>query len=380
MNVNFPNQEPVIVRENELRVVRRLSGGGDFKVRAGERISASHLLARTDPKAAAVKLSLSDQLGVSPQDVTKLLLKPVGTSFSAGEALARNRKGLRNVVVASPITGTLLSVDADTGIAALAPNDAGEFRSLVAGDVEFIDGKQSVSIRTVGSRLYGIVGIGPTANGPIHVACDGPGDEFTADKVTPECKGKIVVGGAWASAATIKKSIEVGAVGLITGGLVEREIGGVIGVPAEDRLAPWRMRPSEQAIAEEINPGIALMATEGFGKLAMHAEALNLLRELNGRQAVLFTATRVVGYLARPQLVVVREELLDDDAPSSVAALNPGTLARLVDQSSIGQHVEIAGGPKRTRRGDGSLIDVVDVATPNGQIRTVPLANLEILA
>lgn len=380
MNVNFPNQEPVVVRENELRVVRRLPGGGDVKIRAGERIGPAHVLARTDPKSAAVKISVADQLGVSPQEVVKLLLKPVGSAYAAGEALARNRKGLRNVVVAAPISGTLLSVDQDTGMASIAPNDAGEFRSMVAGDIEFIDGKHSVSIRTVGSRLYGIVGVGPTASGRIQVAHDDPAAELPVDGITPELAGKIVVGGAWASAAAIKKLAEIGAVGLITGGFVDREIGGVVGVSAEDRLAPWRMRPSEQVIAEEVNPGLALMATEGFGKLAMHAEAFGLLKEQEGRQAILFTATRVVGYLARPQLIVVHDELLDDDAPSTAAALNPGTLARLVDQGSLGQHVVIAGGPKRARRGDGNLVDVIDVATPNGNVRTVPLANVEILA
>src|SRR6478735_4274236 len=128
MNVNFPNQEPVVVRDNELRVIRRLPGGGEMKIRAGERIKSNHVLTRTDPKAQAVKISVADQLGVSPQDVTKLLMKPVGSTFNTGEALARNRKGLRNVVVASPVSGTLVSIDADTGMANIAPNGGGEFR------------------------------------------------------------------------------------------------------------------------------------------------------------------------------------------------------------------------------------------------------------
>lgn len=379
MNVNFPNRAPAVVRDQELRVVRRLPGSGDIKVRAGDRIGANQVLVRTDPKSAAIRISVADQLGVAPQDVGKHLMKPVGSVLAAGEAMARNRKGLRNVVVASPIAGTLLSVDDDTGIALIAPAAGGDILSMVAGDVEFIDGKQSVSIRTVGSRLYGIIGLGNNVSGRIRVVASGPSEEFQASKVSADLAGAIVVGGSWASAAAIKKLIEVGAAGLITGGLVDREVTATFGVAADDRLAPWRMNPGVQAIGEEFNPRIALMATEGFGPLPMHSESFALLKELDGMPAVLFTATRITGYLARPNLIVVNEEMLDEDAPTHGMTLHEGMKGRLVDQSSLGQHVTIVGGPRRTRHGDGTLLEVVDVQLLNGQARTVPLANVEIV-
>lgn len=381
MNINYPNREPVISRDCELRVVRRLPGTGETttKVRAGERLSSEHVLARTDPKTTAVRISVADQLGVPPAEVSKLLMKPVGSAFGAGEALARNRKGLRNVVVASPIAGTLLSIDADTGMANIAPAGSSEIKSLIAGDVEFLDGKHSVSIRTVGTRVFGIVGIGNAATGPLAVVVSNPKDEFPANKVGPELAGKIVVAGAWVPGATIKKLIEVGAAGLVTGGFVDREIAAGMNAPAEDRLAPWRLKPGEQSIGEELVINLAMMATEGFGALPMHPDIFALLQGHNGVRAVLFTATRATGYLSRPQLLFVNEELLDEDADIPSATLNRGTRARLVDQASLGNWVEITGGPRRSRVGDGNMVEVVDVAFANGNHRTVPLANVEIL-
>lgn len=380
MNVNFPNRAPVVARDSEIRVVRRLPGSGDVKIRAGERVTPDHILTRTDPTTSAVKISIADQLGVSPQEAVKHLMKPVGSSFGAGEALARNRKGLRNVVVAAPVAGTLLSVDSDTGMAHLAPGGAGDIRAMIAGDVEFVDGRQSVSIRTVGSRLYGIIGLGGSVRGPLRVVAGGPGEELQANKVTTDLKGAIVVGGAWASAGAIKKLIEVGAAGLITGGFVDREVMASLGVAADDRLAPWRMRPGDQSIGAEYTPGIAMMATEGFGPLPIHPESWALLQELNGANAVLFTPTRVAGYLQRPKLIVVNEDLIDDDAPSGTATLSSGAKARLVDQNGLGQLVEIESGPRRIRRGDGNMVEVVDVRMGNDQSRTVPLANVELIA
>ena len=378
MNVNFPNRAPVVVRNHELRVVRRLPGTGDVKIRAGERIDANQVLARTDPNGATVQISVADQLGVPPQDVAKFLMKPVGSTFSTGEALARNRKGLRNVVVASPVSGTLVTVD-ESGMAHISPGSGGDVLSLIAGDVEFVDGKQSVSIRTVGSRLYGIVGLGPNVSGKIQFAVTGPSEELQASKITQDFAGAIVVGGGWAPAAAIRKLIEIKAAGLITGGLSDRDVLSSAGVAAEDRLAPWRLGPGDESIGQEFNPGLAIMATEGFGQLPIHTEAWTLLKELEGQTAVLLTATRVVGYLARPSLTVVNEDLLDEDAPSDTGSLRKGTKARLVDQNSLGHGVTMTGGPRRIRRGDGNMVEVVDVEMLNGQSRTVPLANVEFI-
>ena len=380
MNVNFPNRAPVIARDAELRIVRRLPGTGDVKIRAGERIAADHILTRTDPATAAVKISVADQLGVAAQDVSKYLMKPVGSAVGAGEALARNRKGLRNVVVASPVAGTLLSVDSDTGMALIAPGGAGDIRAMIAGDVEFVDGKHSVSIRTVGSRLYGIVGLGGNVGGSLRVVASSPQEELQANKVTSDLKGAIVVGGSWASATAIKKLIEVGAAGLVTGGFVDREVLATLGVAADDRLAPWRRTPGDHPVGVDYTPGIAMMATEGFGPLAMHPEAFAMLKELEGTNAVLFTATRVVGYLQRPKLVVVNEDMLDDEAPSGTATLSHGSQARLVDQNGLGQQVLIDSAPRRTRRGDGNMVEVIDVHMSNDQSRTVPLVNVELIA
>lgn len=380
VNVNFPNREKVLVRNCELRLIRRLPGTGEVRLRAGERITADHVLARTDPKNNAVTISVADQLGIAPQDVAKFLMKPVGSRFSAGEAIARNRKGLRTVVVATPQAGTLTSVDINAGTASIEPGGAGVFRSMVAGDIEFVDGKQSVSIRTTGSRLFGIIGLGGPVSGEIAIVAATLGEELNIAKITPELKGKIVVGGGWASAAAIKKLTDVGAVGLITGGFVDREVAASLGVSMEDRLSPWRLKPGEQAIADESMPAIAMMATEGFGQIPINPHAFAFLQEFQGKTGVLFTTTRVIGFLARPQLIFVNEEMLDDDAPVATTSIAPGCLARFVDQNALGQSIEIVSGPNHGRRGDGNMIEMVEVLLPNGQYRTVPLANIELVA
>jgi hypothetical protein len=380
MNLNFPNRDALMTRDSELHVTRRLPGGGDIKVRAGERITADHVIAKTDARSLAIRISIADQLGVGPADAAKHLLRPVGSSFAAGEAMAKTRKGLKNVVVACPVAGTLLSLDAETGIGLLAPGGGGEVRALVGGDVAYVDGKQTVSLRTVGSRLYGIVGIGQPVRGVLRVAVTGPGEELATGAVNADMKGQIVVGGSFASAQTLRKLMDVGALGVVTGGFVDREIATCLGVPADDRLAPWRIGPRDVGIADSMMANIGLMATEGFGRLPISPQAFAFLRELEGREVVLLTATRVTGHLSRPQLIAVNEEALDDEAPHAVATLEIGTAVRIVEPTQLGTSGSVSAMPRRVRRGDGQMVDVVGVTGPDGREREVALANVEIVA
>ena len=380
MNLNFPNRDALMTSDSELHVTRRLPGGAEVKVRAGERITADHVIAKTDARTMAIRISIADQLGVAPADAVKHLLRPVGSSFAAGEAMAKTRKGLKNVVVACPVAGTLLSLDAENGIGLLAPGGGGEVRALIGGDVAYVDGKQTVSLRTVGSRLYGIVGIGQPARGVLKIAVISPGEELTTGAVTPEMRGLIVVGGAFVGAQALRKLMDVGAVGVITGGFVDREIAACLGVPADDRLAPWRLGPRDVGLADSMMANLGLMATEGFGRLPISAQAFAFLKGLEGREVVLLTSTRVTGHLSRPQLIAVDEEELDNEAPHAVARLEIGTPVRIVEPTMLGTTGAISAMPSRIRRGDGQMVDVVTVMGADGREREVALANIEIVA
>ena len=278
MNAHFPHQEPIVVRDHELRVTRRFPSVSELSVKINERIGPDKVLGVSDPRAVAVRIPVADQLEIAPRDVARQLMRPIGSTFAAGEPLARTRRGMRNVVAATPVAGTLVAVESETGVALVAPAGAGETRALVPGDVERIDGKSAVVIRTVGSRVLGIVGIGNPALGQLRLAVERPDQELTADRVSAGHSGAIVVGGSHAGEAALKKLIEVGAAGLIVGGLVEREVVLALGWKTEDRLVPWRAQPGGRAIADGLPVPLALVATEGFGPLAMNTHAFELFQ------------------------------------------------------------------------------------------------------
>jgi hypothetical protein len=380
MNENFPNREPVTVQNTELHVIRRLPVNAEIKVRAGERIAADHVIAKTDPRNLAVRISIADQLGVPPHDAQKYLLRQVGSTFKAGEAIAKSRKGLRNSVVASPLNGTLMSVDPETGVGLIAPGNGGDIRALVSGDVEYVDGKHTVAIRTVGSRIFGIVGIGPAVEGVLAVAVAGPGDELNPNQVNAEMAGQIVVAGQSISAPAMRRLIEVGAAGVIVGGMVEREITACLGIPAEDRLSPWRIGPSDIGIGDKLMSNLAVMATDGFGATPICPDVFAALRQMQGGRVAMLTATRVNGYLARPQIIQVNPEAMDDEATPGRIQFTSTTRVRMVDQTGLGLSGLVTDRPHRIRRSDSVMLDILTVTTADGKTRSVAANNVEVLA
>lgn len=380
MNENFPNRETVVVRDQELHVVRRLPRNAEVKVRAGERISSDHVIAQTDPRHLAVRIAIADQLGVAPSDVAKCMLRPVGSSFAAGEAMAKTRKGLRNTVVAAPMSGTLLALDHDNGIGLLAPGSGGDVRALVSGDVEFVDGHHSVAIRTVGSRMFGIVGIGPSGEGSLVFAVSGPGEIAQPDRITGDMAGKVVVVGATIQTATLRRLIDIGAIGVIAGGIIERDVSACFVVTTDDRLAAWRIGPSDSGMGDNMRTSLAIVATEGFGSLPINGESFDFLRQHDGQRMTVITTTRTSGFLARPQIVHVNESALDEDAPPKPLSLSSSTRVRLIDPYQLGLVGTVAEMPKRIQRNDGSTTDVMLVNCGDGKSRTVALNNIEILA
>jgi len=380
MNATFPHPAPVVVRDHELRVTRTFPAGSEIRTRAGERVAADTVIGRVDPRQVAVRVPIADQLDLNPADVAKHLMRPVGSTLAAGEPLARVRRGMRTAVAAAPVGGILLEVDTESGNVLLAPAGAGDLRALVPGDVERVDGKTAVVIRSVGSRVLGIVGLGNPAAGTLRIAVERPDQELTAAAVTPAMAGTIVVGGAWAGAAALKKLAEVGAAGLVVGGFVEKELATYLGWSSEDRLAPWRLGAGGRPIADGAPVTFAMVATEGFGPAPMNGDAFALLAGLAGRQAVLLTATRADEPLTRPEILVPDTDALDEDAAASTVALSGGSRVRVVDQTSLGRTGAVVGEPRRERLHDGVWLELVDVEFDRGGRRTVRVANVEVVA
>lgn len=361
-------------------MTRRLPDGADIRVREGQRVSADDLLGKIGPHHAARHIDLAKDLDVAPGDVSRYLEHRAGAHVEEGAPLAKIRRGLRNQTIPSPVTGLVFDIDARSGIVLIVADGADEVRALVPGDVAAITGRSDIVIRTVGSRVLGIVGLGPAVTGPLFFLPHKDGETAAPDEIAAEAAGCIVVARDSLTARALQMLASVGVAGVVTGSLAPEHLASAFGWHHEDRLAPWRSSPTDHHIAADAPVPFPLMATEGFGMTPMHRRLFDVLLTLEGQTAALFPHTSLLDPLARPELVIANTSKLDEDAPVTEAVLREGTSIRLVTPGHPGREAVAVGTPYRHRFTEGQVLEVIDVHAENDQRTTVPVASVEIIS
>lgn len=380
MALHLASQEPVIVEDAVFVIERNLGVSGEVRVRAGEYVEpATIIAAATGPAGRVMTLHLAREIGVSANTLARYLTKQIGSSFEAGEAVARARRGLRVAVATAPAAGTLTEVDESTGTGVLAPATTSyELRALIHGVVvTVLDGRGAI-LKSGGARVRGAFGVGGSVVGPLKVAIDRPDREFTLDAVSPDLKGTVVLGGMTVSAATLRKLAEVGATGVVVGSISEADVRRVIPGGEENPAAFWRSELNGPALAAGLDRApLTVLVTEGFGRRPMTAPIFQFLSKREGQSASIMMPSPQDSRTVAPELYFSAPAA---NGPETIERISPGTgvVARLVDPEHLGTVVTCRS-EAVYRRWDGQTREMVDVELANGSRRWVPAANLEIL-
>ena len=376
--------EPVVTRQRVIRLTRRLPVGTDPRLEPGERVAADEPIGVVNAKALVVRVDLAERLRVSPNDAAKHLLHPVGAAISAGAPLAKVRRGLRNITIPAPITGTIVEVEPATGLVSIVPAASDQPLAHVDGYMAGSD-RDTIELLTVASRVTGCIGLGrPVAGRLLLGSVDAPDLPLDPERLSGDLNGTLVVAGGAVDAATLSTLAERGVAGVVAGSVTIDAISELLGVTGDARLAFWRPNAGSGVIGDGIRPPLALIVSEGIGTLPMHPNAFALLAECEGEQAVLFPETRFQPPILRPQLLIPAEgmdDLLTSNAETDQAvALTPGRLVRLTTQSDLGMFATILREPRQHPFANNPRGTAVDVTLLQGGTRTVPVANLEVIS
>jgi hypothetical protein len=250
----------------------------------------------------AARVAVAVELGVSPQEAARCLVRALGDRVEAGEVVAARRRGLRTLQVTSPIAGRLQSFDEQTGtllVVAEAPRQP--VPSLVAGEVSAVH-DETLQIRAVGDLVQGTVLLGPECAGPLVVLVDRPDRELPVEEFDERCRGAVVLAGMTVSSAALRRLQEVGAAGVIVGGLslsaLEPFVGGRSGERLQRLLAAgdtsWPLP-------------FGLLLLEGFGRLPVMPPLFAFFQERSGRWVTLLRAESLG--LERPACLVAARGL-----------------------------------------------------------------------
>jgi hypothetical protein len=357
---------------------RRLPVAGEVLVKEGQEVQHDTVVARTELPGDIETVRLADRMQLDPDELAGKVRVQPGGDVQAGQLLAESPGifGFFRSEVRSPVKGKVEFFTEATGhLGIRRPPTQLEVKAYIAGTVVSIQGEQGVSIRTRGAFIQGIFGVGGERHGEIRVLAESPDSDMAAAHLAGDLRGEILVGGAHTDCDALKKAADLGAVGVIVGGIndsdLSRFLGYDIGV----------------AITGDEDIPLTLILTEGFGRIRMAGRAFELFKSLEGRFASMNGATQIRAGAMRPEVVVSHADPARRNAgagtglgAATAMTLRVGTPIRAVRQPYFGQVGTVSALPlEPVRVASGAVVRVLRMKLADGAEVVLPRSNVEIL-
>lgn len=359
------------------RKERRLPLKGQVRVAVGDAVSAETVVASTFLPGLVEPVNVAHKLGVEPRDMKGCMVKEEGAPVTQGEVIAISAGffGYFKTRVVSPREGRVQLISETTGqVMIQAPDIPVQIDAYVDGVIDEIMEGEGVVVRTYGTFIQGIFGVGGEVTGVLEVVAGHADDPLDASVLKPEHRGKILVGGSLVTHAFIRKAVEHGVAGIIAGGIDDAD------------LREWMGYDLGVAVTGSEELGLTLVITEGFGRIRMAARTFELLKQNAGRRASISGATQIRAGVIRPEIVVPwpvdqwPATARDEDATPKPMTLDPGSSVRIIREPGFGSVARVVSLPV-----DPVVIEteahvrVVEVELEDGTRSLLPRANVELI-
>jgi transcription antitermination factor NusG len=356
------------------RVRRVLPIKGEVLVKEGDQVDAQQVVARTFMPGDIEPVNLANLLSMPPQDIGECVLKKEGDRVEVGEPLAQTPGifGFFKTTYKSKHAGTIETISTVTGQVIIRGEPIPvEVKAYLKGTVVEVVPDEGVVIEADISFVQGIFGIGGETYGTLRMAVADHEQDLKADMITPDMKDCVIVGGARIWHDAVKKAIQVGAAGVVGGGVDDSDLKQILGYDLG------------VAITGTERVGITLIVTEGFGDIAMAERTFELLKSREGDFTAINGTTQIRAGVMRPEVVIplTEEEKAHEPEPEHQSGLlEVGRQVRIIRDPYFGLLGEVAALPHElTPLDSGTKARVLDVKLDSGESVTVPRANVELI-
>lgn len=354
---------------------RLLPLAGEVLVAVGQRVTAQQIVAQTELPGPAVPINLARMIGASPAELPRRLLKREGDRLTTSEPIARTKGlfGLFEREFPSPATGILESVSKVTGqIIVRGEPIAVRVKAYLTGIVTEVIPDNGAVVEAEAAVVQGIFGVGGEAYGKLQVVCDASDEVLSDDRISPEHRGCVLVGGGRATGTAVRRAAELGVSALIAGGIDDQDLREILGYDLG------------VAVTGTENIGTTVIVTEGFGDIAMASRTFDLLREHVGKEVSVNGATQIRAGVMRPEVVICLNASSAVQTPlasqTAEGTLSIGTSVRIIREPYFGWLGTVCGLPHELQTLEsGSKARVVQVRLGDGRQLTVPRANVELV-
>lgn len=360
---------------HEARVIkeRRLPLKGEVVIERGARVTPGDVVARTHLPGNVQMVNVANLLNVDPGDVREVMLCKEGDPVARGGIIAETKGlfGLFKSNVESPVDGTIETVSTVTGQVILRETPIPvEIDAYVSGKVAEIIPAEGVVIETDASFIQGIFGIGGESRGELVILSENRSDELSADRITGDLRGKIVVGGSFIGLEAYKKAEQYKLAGVVAGGFDYGELEQILG---------YTLGVAITGSEELVTP---LVITEGFGKIPMGERTFELLKSLEGKFASINGATQIRAGVIRPEIVIPLsgEELTGRSQDiSESSGIQVGSVVRVIRAPHFGRIGNVVDLPAELQKMESETRVRVAEIEIDGERFLIPRANLEMV-
>ncbi len=364
-----------VARQTEVKKERRLPLKGEVLVKVGDKVKAETIVARTELPGNVQTINVANKLSILPEDVERHMLVKVGDWVEEGQVIAESRSffGLFKSRCTMPVSGTIESISNITGQVIVREKAIPvEVDAYVDGEVVELYENEGIMVRTIATFVQGIFGIGGESIGVLDVVAENPEEILQPDALTPEHKGKIILGGSLVTIEALRRAQEVGAKGIIAGGIGDADLRTILGYDLG------------VAITGSEDIGLTVVVTEGFGKMTMAKRTFDLLSSRQGMKTSISGATQIRAGVIRPEVVIpldssrLESDGEIEDAPST--GLTIGRHVRVIREPYFGRIGKVAALPPELQKLETeAMVRVLEVEFEDGSRATIPRANVELI-
>ena len=360
-------EKKVIIKE------RKLPLKGEVLVSVGDMVKSEDIVAKTELPGNPELVNIANKLGIEAGEVPECMLKKIGDFVENDEdiAISKGLFGLFRTKCKSPIRGTIEHISDTTGkVLVRAPAIPVEVRAFIDGEIIEVMPNEGVVIKSFGSSIQGIFGVGGEMVGEIAVAVDDPSQELETSMITDAFKDKIVLGGSLVTYDTLQAAIKAGVKGVIVGGFDDADLKKFLGYDLG------------VAITGSEKLGVTLVVTEGFGRIRMADKTFELLKSAEGKKASINGATQIRAGVIRPEIIVCKLDMKDktESIDEESAGMVKGSTVRIIREPRFGELAEVVSLPvPLTQVQSETKVRVVEVEFRDGKRWVLPRANVEII-
>ncbi|HUV04323.1 MAG TPA: hypothetical protein VMX94_04375 [Armatimonadota bacterium] len=355
-----------------IRKTRRLPLKGEVTVKVGDLVEPDTVVARTELPGIMQTVRVAEALGIEPTEIERALKVAAGDQVERSTVIAETKSffGLLTNQCKSPVDGTVELISPISGHVGIRykPTPV-EVKAYIRGKVIEVIPDEGVVVETGGAFIQGIFGVGGERLGEIKVIVDAPDEVVDEDRITDELAGKVVVCGANITGDALRKAGEFGAAGVVTGGIVDKDLieylGCDIGV----------------AITGQEDVPATLIVTEGFGIIRMAQRTFDLLKSLEGRRASINGATQIRAGVIRPEIIVPSEQTREAaSGADDEQTIELGTKVRVIREPYFGLLGTVTAlPPEPVLIESGARVRILEAELESGVRVSVPRANVEII-